>query len=140
MIANAAHRTFADTGIAPHVEHAGSPRPYPPNVEAEIVGIASEAMTNACKHAGCETVTITCSYAPRELHVRVRDDGRGFDPSQATPTGHWGLVGMRERAASIGARLAVTSAARVGTEVVLVVPGGPGRWTWWNRSISPRQD
>jgi len=139
QLANAARRTFADSGIAPHVEHAGSARPYPPNVEAEIVGIVSEAMANARKHAGCERVTITCSYAPRELRVRVRDDGRGFDQSQATPTGHWGLVGMRERAASIGARLAVTSAATVGTEVVLVVPGGPGRWTWWNRSISPTQ-
>jgi signal transduction histidine kinase/ligand-binding sensor domain-containing protein len=139
-IARTARGTFADTGIVPQVEHAGAPRPYPPNVEAEIVGITSEAMTNARKHAGCKTVTITCSYAPRELRVRVRDDGRGFDPSQATPTGHWGLVGMRERATAIGARLAVTSAARVGTEVVLVVPGGPGRWTWWNRSVSPRQD
>ena len=92
-------------------------------------------MTNARKHAECETVTITCSYAPRALHVRVRDEGRGFDPAQATPTGHWGLVGMRERAASIGATLAVTSTANAGTEVLLVVPGGPGRWRWWTRAI-----
>jgi signal transduction histidine kinase/ligand-binding sensor domain-containing protein len=132
----AAYRTFAETGIAAHVEHTGTPRPYPSVVEAEIVGIATEAMTNAREHAGCRTVTITFSYAPRELCVRVRDDGQGFDPSKATPTGHWGLVGMRERAASIGARLAVTSAPSAGTEVVLVLPGGPGRWTWWNRSVS----
>jgi signal transduction histidine kinase/ligand-binding sensor domain-containing protein len=132
---SAAHRTFAETGIAAHVEHTGAPRPYPPAVEAEILGIATEAMTNARRHAGCRTVTVTCGYAPRELCVRVRDDGQGFDPSKATPTGHWGLVGMRERAATIGARLAVTSAPSAGTEVVLVLPGGPGRWTWWNRSV-----
>jgi signal transduction histidine kinase len=139
QLATAAHRTFAETGIAVHVEHAGSQRPYPPNVQSEIVGIATEAMVNARHHAGCRTVTVTCSYAPRELHVRVRDDGRGFDLAQGTPAGHWGLVGMRERAASIGARFSVTSAATVGTEVVLVVPGGPGRWTWWNKSVPPKQ-
>ena len=140
QLAGAAQRTFAETGIAAHVEHAGAPRPYPPNVEAEILGIATEAMANARQHAGCKTVTVTCSYAPRALQVRVRDDGRGFDPAQATPTGHWGLVGMRERATSIGAKLSVTSSATAGTEVVLVVPGGPGRWTWWNKSVPANED
>jgi signal transduction histidine kinase len=135
QLATAAHRIFAETGIAAQVEHAGSQRPYPPNVQSEIVGIATEAMANARHHAGCRTVTVTCSYAPRELRVRVRDDGRGFDPAQGTPAGHWGLVGMRERAASIGAQLSVTSSPAAGTEVVLVVPGGPARWTWWNRSV-----
>jgi len=139
QLASVANRTFAETGIAAHVEHAGSPRPYPPNVQSEIVGIATEAMANARHHAGCRTVTVTCSYAPRELRVRVRDDGRGFDPAQGTPAGHWGLVGMRERAASIGAQLSVTSSPAAGTEVVLVVPGGPARWTWWNRSV-PSQE
>jgi signal transduction histidine kinase/ligand-binding sensor domain-containing protein len=118
----AARRTFAETEIAAHVEYVGSPRPYPPAVEAEIVGLATEAMTNARRHADCRTVAVTCRYASRELRVRVRDDGRGFDPSRPTPTGHWGLVGMRERAASIGAALAVKSAPGAGTEVVLVVP------------------
>jgi len=139
QLANAARRTFTETGIAAHVEHTGAPRPYPPNVEAEIIGIATEAMANARQHPGCRMVTVTCSYAPRELRVRVRDDGRGLDPSQATPTGHWGLVGMRERAASIGAKLSLTSTATAGTEVVLVVPGGPGRWTWWNTAVPPKQ-
>ena len=135
QLASAAQRTFAETGITARVEPVGSPRQYPPNVEAEIVGIVTEAMANARQHAGCQKVTVTCSYTPRELHVRVHDDGRGFDPSQGTPAGHWGLVGMRERAASIGARLSVTSAPAAGTDVVLVVPGGPAKWTWWNRSV-----
>ena len=139
QLADAAHRTFEGTAIAAHVEHVGSPRQYPPNVESEIVGIATEAMANARQHAGCRKMTITCSYAPRELRVRLHDDGRGFDPSQGTPMGHWGLVGMRERATSIGAKLSLTSTPTAGTEVVLVVPGGPGRWTWWNRSVPPKQ-
>ncbi len=139
QLATSAQRTFAGTSIVARVEHSGPPRPYPPTVEAEIVGITTEAMTNAREHAGCQTVTIFCSYAPRELRVRVRDDGRGFDASQSSPTGHWGLIGMRERAATIGATLAVTSTPNAGTEIVLAVPGVPGRWTWWNRSVDPKQ-
>jgi signal transduction histidine kinase len=138
QLAQSAQRTFAATEIAAHVEHMGSPREYPPTVEAEIVVIATEAMSNALQHAGCRSVTITCSYAPRELRVRVHDDGRGLDPSQGTPAGHWGLVGMRERAASIGAQISITSTPTAGTEVVLVVPGGPGRWTWWSRPVPSR--
>jgi signal transduction histidine kinase len=135
----AAQRTFAETGITAHVEQAGSPRPCPPHVESEIVGIATEAMANARQHAGCQSVTITCSYAPRQLKVRVRDDGQGFDLSRGAPAGHWGLVGMRERAASIGAKLSVTSAPGSGTEVALLVPDGPGRWMRRARSVPPTQ-
>jgi signal transduction histidine kinase len=136
QLAHAAQRTFAETTIAVHVEPMGTPRQYPPTVETEIVGIATEAMSNARLHAGCHTVTITCSYAPRELRVRVHDDGRGFNPSQGTPLGQWGLFGMRQRAASIGAQVSVSSAPAAGTDVVLVVPGGPGRWTWWGRPVA----
>ncbi len=61
--------------------------------------------------------------------------GRGFDPSQPAPTGHWGLIGMRERAASIGARLTVTSAPGAGTEVVLVLPERSGWSVLWSRLV-----
>ena len=79
-------------------------------------------MTNARRHSGCRTVWLACAYDSRELCIGVRDDGRGFDPSQASPMGHWGLVGMRERASAIGARLTITSAPGAGTEVILVLP------------------
>jgi ligand-binding sensor domain-containing protein len=130
QLADAARQTFAKSGIVATVDHEGLPRSYPPTVGAQILGIAIEAMANVRKHAACRTVTIDCNYTGRELHVRVRDDGRGFDPKQPAP-GHVGLAGMRERAASIGAKLSVTSARGGGTEVLLTVPGGPGRWTWW---------
>jgi signal transduction histidine kinase len=67
--------------------------------------------------------------------VGVRDDGQGFDPSQATPAGHWGLIGMRERAASIQARLTVASAPGAGTEVVLVLPERSGWSALWRRLV-----
>jgi hypothetical protein len=135
LLSNAATQTLASTGITAHVEPVGSPRPYPPNVESEIVRIATEAMTNARQHTSCRMVTITCGYAPRELRVRVHDDGRGYDLTHGAPPSHWDLAGMRGRAASIGAQFSVESSPGAGTEVVLVVPGVPGRWTWWNKAV-----
>jgi ligand-binding sensor domain-containing protein len=130
QLEDAAREAFAKSGIAATVQHEGLPRSYPPSVGAQILGIATEAMANVRKHAACRTVKIDCNYTGRELHVRVRDDGLGFDPKQTAP-GHVGLARMRERAASIGAKLSVASAKGGGTEVLLTVPGGPGRWTWW---------
>jgi ligand-binding sensor domain-containing protein/signal transduction histidine kinase len=132
-LSESADRTFAGSGIAVEVERVGAPRRYPESVEAEVVHIATEAMTNARQHASCRRVELWCSYGRRQLQVRVRDDGRGFDPHGQAPSGHWGLVGMRERSAAIGARLAITSAPGAGTEVLLVVPvsaGGRRRWRW----------
>jgi signal transduction histidine kinase len=121
QLASAAQRIFSGTEILVHFTQTGAAPPYPLTVGAEIASIAGEAMTNARRHGGCRTVWVTCDYAPGEVRVVVRDDGRGFDASQAAPTGHWGLIGMRERAASVGARLSITSAPGAGTEVVLVL-------------------
>ena len=136
-LSESAYRTFAGCGIAVEVERVGTPRRYPESVEAEVVRIATEAMSNARQHASCRRVEIWCSYGRRHLQVRVRDDGRGFNPHEQAPIGHWGLVGMRERSAAIGARLAITSAPGAGTEVLLVLPASAGRrrWRW---AASPR--
>jgi signal transduction histidine kinase len=83
-------------------------------------------MVNARTHAACDAVEVTCGADRRALTVRVHDNGRGFDPAAAAANGHYGLVGMRERAAAIGARLTIASGAGRGTEVRLVVPVRPG--------------
>ena len=86
-------------------------------------------------------MAVTCSYSRRTVRVGVRDDGRGFDPVGPTPAGHWGQVGMRERAASIGATLTVTSAPGAGTDVVLLLPlreGERTRWRW-RRRVPPER-
>ncbi len=121
QLADAARRVFAGTGVEARVEYTGHPWAYLPAVEAEALGIATEAMENARKHADCRTVAVTCAYTRRELRLRVRDDGRGFDPALAGSNGHYGLAGMRERTAAVGARLTVHSAPGRGTEVRLVV-------------------
>jgi signal transduction histidine kinase len=139
QLARAAQRAFAETEIVVHLTQTGTASAYPPAVEAEIVSIAAEAMTNARRHSGCRIVWVACVHDPRELRVGVRDDGQGFDLSQASPMGHWGLVGMRERASAIGARLTITSALGAGTEVVLVLPERGGWSVLWRRLVRMRR-
>jgi signal transduction histidine kinase len=135
QLGGAAQRTFGETEIVVHLTQTGTAHPYPPAVEAELVSIASEAMTNARRHSGCRTVWVACAYDSRALRMGVRDDGGGFDPMQGSPKGHWGLVGMRERASAIGARLTITSAPGAGTEVVLVLPERSGWPVLWRRLV-----
>jgi signal transduction histidine kinase len=67
---------------------------------------------------------VQLDYGQNEVAMEVRDDGKGFETGTeaVSPPGHYGLTGMRERAASIGARLDVTSAPGEGTTVRLRVP------------------
>jgi len=87
----------------------------PAGDRADLVRVAGEAVLNAARHAGCETVEV--SLVPGRL--RVHDDGVGFDVATAASRGH-GLVSMRERAEEMGAELSVRSAPGAGTTVEVV--------------------
>jgi signal transduction histidine kinase len=107
-----------------HVE--GERRPLRAPVADEVAEIAREALRNAFAHAHAARIRVSLVYARRTLTVCVADDGRGIpEPVRraGARSGHWGLVGMRERAARIGARLDITGGPRLGTTVALVVPG-----------------
>jgi nitrate/nitrite-specific signal transduction histidine kinase len=90
----------------------------------EVYRIGREALVNAFRHSRAKNVEMHIEYALRQLRVSVRDDGCGIDPQllQTGRPGHWGLVGMRERAERIGANFKVWSSPTAGTEVELSVP------------------
>jgi signal transduction histidine kinase len=94
-------------------------------VHDEIYAIAREALFNASRYAEAAHIVLELDYARQAFTLRVRDDGCGLDDTvaQAGRPGHWGLVGMRERAASIGATLNITSRPGAGTEIEVSVPG-----------------
>jgi signal transduction histidine kinase len=102
----------------------GRPRPLHPILRDEIYRIGREALVNAFRHSGASNIEVELEYAPKQLRVLVRDNGRGIDAQvlRSGRDGHWGLRGMRERAERIGARLSVWSSATAGTEVELSVP------------------
>jgi signal transduction histidine kinase len=99
----------------------GAYRPLPPGTEREILRIAQEAIHNVKKHSGARKLTVQLEYRPQEIALDVRDDGRGFAADQAPEPGHYGLTGMRERAATIGGKIELTSEAGNGTTVRLRV-------------------
>jgi signal transduction histidine kinase len=91
-------------------------------VEAQVFGIAREALANAVRHAGAPTVRVRLEASSGGLVLEVADTGRGFDPVLSRP-GHFGLDSMRSRAGEIGARLTIDSAPGKGTVVRVEVPG-----------------
>jgi signal transduction histidine kinase len=103
----------------------GQARPLHPLVRDEVYKIGREALVNAFRHASAESVELELDYAPNQLRMHVRDDGRGINPQVARSgsDGHWGIAGMRERAEKIGARFTISSRGGAGTEVELTVPG-----------------
>ncbi|WP_052517658.1 sensor histidine kinase [Archangium violaceum] len=103
----------------------GVPRELDAAVQVEIFLIGREALLNAFQHAGGTAVEAELHYDSDELRVRIRDDGAGVAPEileMGGRPGHWGLAGMHERAARIGATLQVWSQTNAGTEVELKVP------------------
>jgi ligand-binding sensor domain-containing protein/signal transduction histidine kinase len=97
----------------------GAYRALPPETEREILRVAQEAIHNVKKHAGAKHLFVQLEYGPAAIALEVRDDGRGFVQDTATAPGHYGLTGMRERAATIRGTLEVTSEPGAGTTVRL---------------------
>jgi len=103
----------------------GTRRDLHPIVREEGFMVAREALTNAFRHAGAGSIEIEVAYSDAALHVRVRDDGEGISAAvldAGNKPGHFGLVGMRERAKRLGAHLDMWSSPGAGTEVELRVP------------------
>ncbi|WP_249416538.1 sensor histidine kinase [Streptomyces sp. TS71-3] len=103
----------------------GTAQPLHEEVEATLLRIAQESLTNAAKHSGATRVGVTLSYMDDEVTLDVRDDGRGFDPRALPPrsrTGGFGLAGMRARAERIAGTLCVESEPGHGTAVSARVP------------------
>jgi len=98
------------------------PHHLPPETQRQVLLILREAIHNAIHHADVDTVTLSGERRGDDLLLEVRDAGRGFDPGQL-PRGHFGVLGMRERAGQIGAMLAIESSAGRGTRVGLSLPG-----------------
>jgi signal transduction histidine kinase len=103
----------------------GRPRNLHPVVRDEVYRIAREAIRNAFRHARARVIEAEITYAESQLRLRVRDDGNGIEPAIASEgrSGHYGVPGMRERAAGIGARLNIWAGKGAGTEVELIIPG-----------------
>jgi signal transduction histidine kinase len=120
-------------GLPTTFRQSGAPTRLAPEQDLTIYRIAQEALANAHQHADASTASLELAYRPHAIGLCVRDDGKGFD-HDAVVGQHvegdgaeelrpgLGLLGMRERAALVGAQLDVVTAPGVGTTISLHVP------------------
>jgi ligand-binding sensor domain-containing protein/signal transduction histidine kinase len=123
-LADMTRRLSADSGVQTQFSVGGTFRPLPPQVENNLLRLGQEAVGNAVRHARAQVITVSLDFDAREVRLSVKDDGRGFDPATCNGDagGHFGLVGMRERAEQMGGIAQVNSRPGEGTEVLVRVP------------------
>jgi len=99
----------------------------PADVEYNLLRIASEAISNSVKHSGARTIEVALESTPEALRLTVHDDGSGLGDGPALRPGHYGIIGMKERATQIGAELALSSESGNGTTVSVLLPAAATR-------------
>jgi len=119
-----AQRLVSGAAIAVRVTVAGAVRPLSLTHQSVVLRVVQEAVGNAVRHAEARTIRVSLAYRDRSIRVAVVDDGRGFavETDFHSYQGHWGLLGMQERAGSLSGELVVRSAPGRGTRVTLAVP------------------
>jgi signal transduction histidine kinase len=109
--------------VAVSVDAAGDRRPLPQEMEQQLLRIAQEAVANVMKHANASRIRIELRGEAKRLCLRIVDNGRGFEQRDAFAAqgGHFGLLGMRERAERLGGEFRLASQPGEGTQVEVSV-------------------
>lgn len=126
MLAQLAGRLGEQWGQEIRFELKGQAHPVAVALSHACCRIAEEGLLNACRHAGARHIGMELDFRDDALVLVIRDDGRGIDGQvlKTGKAGHWGLSGMRERAAEAGGSLEVQAAPGQGTELKLRLPHG----------------
>lgn len=93
----------------------------PEDVQELLIRNISEGLTNIARHAQARRVNVQVSKEDNKLKAVLEDDGCGFDV-QNIPSGHYGLIGMRERIRSLGGEITITSEISIGTRLEMRIP------------------
>jgi signal transduction histidine kinase/ligand-binding sensor domain-containing protein len=140
-----------DPTIGVRIVVEGRQRPVDPLVAVELGRIVDEALFNVCRHANASAVEIVVRFGNRHLGVEIRDDGVGMPPdiaAQGHKPGHFGLIGMRERAERIGCSFSIDSHPDMGCAVTMTLPArlafadhAPGRrWRLLSRLLRNKEE
>jgi signal transduction histidine kinase len=121
-----AQETEREHGLSVSVELEGPIRRLAPDLELTAYRIAQEGMSNVVRHAQAHTARLTILFFTNELILRIQDDGKGFNPpvnpAELAHEGHFGLMGLHERALLFGGRLEVHSKPGQGTMLEVCLP------------------
>ncbi len=118
------NRIAETTGIRVDIETKGQVRPLPEVIEENVLRIGQEAITNAVKHSDANCIKIALDFGEQNVALEVKDDGKGFEPENCPGPndGHFGLLGMSERAKRFGGQIRISSAPGDGTSVRVEFP------------------
>ena len=113
--------------LAVDLEVTGRVRPLVSRVEHHLLGIGTEAITNAVKHGRAAAIRVRVHFASAEIQLAIKDNGIGFEPAQQLEraSGCFGLLGMRERARELGGEISIHSQPQAGAEVIVTAPIEP---------------
>jgi signal transduction histidine kinase len=113
-------------GVIARVAVEGVPRRLDASHEHHLLRIGLEALTNALKHSGARQIDLRLRFDPQHVELSIRDDGCGIAEAAYEGTaGHFGLLGIRERAGKMGAVLQLGGADGAGTLLTVTVPTQP---------------
>jgi len=120
------HEVSQRNGIKPELRIRGTPQRLSPDMELAIYRIVQEALSNVTRHAHAQHVVVEAAFRSDGISVVVEDDGVGFQvpesPDALARAGHFGLMGIRERALLFGGRVTVTSQPGAGTKLTVHLP------------------
>src|SRR5438309_1315641 len=135
------------SGVHVDFEETGNARELEPFVERAVIRIIGEGLRNVGQHSGAANAKVILRYDDEQVVATIEDDGKGFESNElqtAEERGHYGIVGMRERAEGVGGQLVVRSEPGRGTIVRATIPyrvtveGAPGGWTDTVEDTEPR--
>lgn len=110
-------------GLITEIAVTGKERRLEPHIEIGIFRVVQEALNNIVKHAQATSIRVRLEFAAAGVTVLVEDDGKGFEMTEEElPSGHYGIMGMRERMQLLNGKLTIKSAPRRGTRVTVSVP------------------
>jgi signal transduction histidine kinase/ligand-binding sensor domain-containing protein len=123
-ISDAARQLAQEHGLRVKLNLDDHHQQLPAEVKYNLLCIVQESITNTIKHAAAHLVEITMVFSGDELRLTIHDDGRGLQRELTSNNdgGHYGMIGMRERAAQMGASLEITGPPGLGTTVMVRLP------------------
>lgn len=121
-----ARETSQAANIPVEFQRQGTEVRLNPNVELALYRMAQEALNNVSKHAEASQSNLNITFTSQQVTLQVIDNGKGFDvpksPAEFAPGGHFGLLGLYERAELIGARLEIISSPGQGSRITVYAP------------------
>jgi len=121
-----AKEVSAASGLDITVRIQETSRRLPPDIELTAYRIAQEGLSNVVRHAQAQSAALTVTFAQKGVHLWLKDDGIGFEPpvnpADMANEGHFGLMGIHERALLFGGWLTIHAQPGEGSELEIFLP------------------